>query len=273
MAGHLLSAGADLMVWSRTPERAQPLLNQGAAAADSLGDLGARCDVVFLCVNRTEDVRECLSAMTPKARPNTLFVDHSTILPSAAREFHGWLIGLGLRFVDAPITGGSVGAKRGELTVFCGGDPEAVADAIAAMRPYTKRAERVGGPGAGQLMKVANQIAVAGALIGLCESLSFATRAGLDLAQTQSLLAGGAAGSWAFEHYGPKVLARDWSPGFTIRNQRKDFGYCRQAAEEIGCAIPCTELVDALLGDLEKEGKGEWTTAALYERLLNLSKA
>lgn len=273
MAGHLLNAGAELVVWSRTPNRVEPLQAGGATVAQSLEELGSQCEVVFLCVNRTEDVRECLESMIPRAQPNTLFVDHSTILPSAARAIHSWLASLGLRFVDAPITGGSVGAQKGELTVFCGGEPEAVEDAITAMKPYVKRAERVGGPGAGQLMKVANQIAVAGALIGLCESLSFATKAGLDLAQTQRLLAGGAAGSWAFDHYGPKVLARDWSPGFTIRNQRKDFGYCKQAAEEIGCAIPCTALVDSLLLDFEEEGKGEWTTAALYERLLNLSEA
>jgi 3-hydroxyisobutyrate dehydrogenase len=169
--------------------------------------------------------------------------------------------------VDAPITGGSMGAQKGQLTIFLGGEEGDCAEAAEIVKPYAKRAERVGGPGAGQMAKMANQIAVAGNLLSLCESLSFAKKAGLDLAQIKDLVGGGAGGSWAFENYGPKVLQRDWSPGFSVKNQRKDFGYCAEAAGEIDAAIPGTLLVDRLLAQLEESGRGEEATCALFEVL------
>jgi 3-hydroxyisobutyrate dehydrogenase-like beta-hydroxyacid dehydrogenase len=116
-------------------------------------------------------------------------------------------------------------------------------------------------------MKMANQIAVGGALLALCECLSFAKKAGLDISQARELIGGGAAGSWAFENYGPKILTEDWSPGFSVKNQRKDFGYCREAALQIDAAIPGTDLVDRLLESVDDP---EWTTAALYEVILKM---
>lgn len=262
MAGHLVRAGHETMVWNRTPGKAEA--TGGRVAAD-LGEMGSSCNVVFLCVNRTEDVQECLDQMTRTARAGTLFVDHSTISPSGAIGIHSDLAARGFRFIDAPITGGSMGAQKGQLTIFCGGEPADIEEAGAYMSAYAKRFERVGGPGAGQMMKVANQIAVGASVLALCESLAFASRAGLDLAQTRELLMGGAAGSWAFENYGPKILNRDWSPGFSIKNQRKDFGYCLEAASALGMELPSTELADRLLAVLQEAGRGEEATAALFE--------
>lgn len=270
MAGHLLAAGADVVVWNRTSAKAEPLRERGATVAETLADLAPRCEVVFLCVNRSEDVRECLDQLSATAKPGTLFVDHSTIAPPDASAIQAEMATRGFRFVDAPITGGSVGAQKGQLTIFMGGEDADVAEALALVKPYAKRAERVGGPGAGQMAKMANQIAVGGALLALCETLSFAKKAGLDLHQIHSLVGGGAGGSWAFENYGPKILNTDWSPGFSIKNQRKDFGYCDAAARAIDAAIPGTHLVDALLKRLEDAGHGEWTTAALYEELVRM---
>lgn len=267
MAGHILDAGVPLVVYNRTREKTKDLSQRGAAVAETLAELGNRCGLVFLCVNRTEDVRECLAELTRDAAAGTLFVDHSTISPRAAIEIHEELKAQGFRFVDAPITGGSMGAQVGALTVFCGGEPRVIAEAKPTMAHYSKRIERVGGPGAGQRMKMANQIAVGGALLALCESLAFAEKAGLDLMQARDLLAGGAAGSWAFENYGPKILARDWSPGFSIHNQLKDLGYCEEAAAEVDAAIPGTLLVSRLLETMVAEGHGEWATAALFELL------
>jgi 3-hydroxyisobutyrate dehydrogenase-like beta-hydroxyacid dehydrogenase len=270
MAGHLLRAGNEVTVWNRTPSKAEPLGAEGARVAADLADLASHSEVVLLCVSRSEDVRECLAQMAPHAKPGTLFVDHSTIAPEAALDLHRWLAERGVRFVDAPITGGSVGAQRGQLTIFLGG-PEADAEQAREVAvPYTKRAERVGGPGAGQMAKMANQIAVGGALLALCESLSFAKKAGLDVAQIRELVGGGAGGSWAFENYGPKILAQDWTPGFSIDNQRKDFAYCIDAAQEIDAAIPGTLVVDRLLARLQEAGHGDWTTAALYEEMMRL---
>jgi 3-hydroxyisobutyrate dehydrogenase-like beta-hydroxyacid dehydrogenase len=268
MAGHLLAAGQDLTVYNRTASKADPLKAQGAKVA-SLTDLAASCDVIILCVSRTEDVKDCLDQMA-NAAPNALFIDHSTISPTGATDIHETLAKRGHRFVDAPVTGGSMGAKAGKLTIFLGGSEEDCNQAKSVIAPYTKRAERCGGPGAGQMAKMANQIAIAGSLLGLCECLSFATKAGLDPKQILDVVGSGAAGSWSFENYGPKILARDWSPGFSVANQRKDFGYCKQAADQAHAAIPGTLLVDGLLAKLQEQGHSDWTTAALYEVLMEL---
>lgn len=163
-----------------------------------------------------------------------------------------------------------MGAQNGQLTIFCGGSEADVEDARPLMNCFAKRVERVGGPGAGQMAKMANQIAVGGALLALCESLSFAKKAGLDVAQIRELVGGGAGGSWAFEFYGPKILNQDWTPGFSVKNQRKDFAYCLDAANQVDASLPGTQLVDQLLSLLEEEGHGEWTTAALYEVMLRM---
>lgn len=270
MAGHVLASGTDLIVWNRTPSKAEPLAAAGAKVAPSLADLASNADVILLCVSRSEDVEACTTEMMPWAKPGTLFVDHSTIAPATAVALEKALRNRGFRFVDAPITGGSVGAQKGQLTIFMGGNKDDVAEAQAVARPYTKRSERVGGPGAGQMAKMANQIAVAGSLLGLCEALSFAEKAGLDIAQIRELVGGGAGGSWSFDNYGTKVLNRDWTPGFSVANQRKDLGYVREAAKETGAAVPGAELVDQLLAHLSEEGHGDWATPALFEVLLRL---
>ena len=267
MAAHILSAGHDLVVWNRTREKAAHLERRRAPVADDLEALGAACNMVFLCVSRTEDVRACLDSLTKTAAPGTLFVDHSTISPTGAQEIHADLTGRGFGFVDAPITGGSVGAQKGQLTIFCGATEHDFVRALPIMQSYGKRVERVGGPGSGQMMKMANQIAVGGALLGLCESLSFAVKAGLDVRQAHSLIGTGAAGSWAFENYGPKLLDEDWTPGFSIANQRKDFGYVLEAAQALNAATPGTALVDRLLATLSAEGHDDWTTAGLFDAM------
>ena len=265
MAGHLLAGGHEVTVWNRTPGKAETLKAAGATVASDLKGLAETCDVVFTCVGRSEDVADVVREMAPHAQSGTLFVDHSTIEPSMARTLHKELSEKCLRFVDAPITGGSMGAKNGTLTIFCGGDHDDVVEAMNTMLPYTKRAERVGDSGSGQVMKLANQIAVGGALMGLCESIAFAKKAGLDITQAHSMIGGGAGGSWAFENYGAKVLNEDWTPGFSIKNQRKDFGYCEAAAKELGIEILMTQLANRMLGELQSEGRGEDATAALYE--------
>ena len=270
MAGHLHSAGQSVVVWNRTAARAESLRGAGVEVAASLSELAAGCDVVFLCVNRSEDVWACVSEMAGAAKPGTLFVDHSTISPDDAKRIALDLVKRGFRFVDAPITGGSMGAQKGQLTIFLGGTEDDVAEAMQFAKPYTKRAERVGPAGSGQLAKMVNQIAVGGALLGLCESLSFAKKAGLDLAQIRDMISGGAGGSWAYANYGSMILAEDWRPGFSVKNQRKDFGYARRAAISIDAAIPGADLVDRLLAKLEDAGHGEWTTAALYTVMLEL---
>ncbi len=273
MAGHLISSGHNVVVWNRTSSKTISLLEKGAVVATDLEQLARLCEIIFLCVNRSEDVKECLDSLTRSALPSTLFVDHSTIAPNAAIELGKALSQQGFRFVDAPITGGSMGAQKGQLTIFCGGSLEDVAEAMPYLQCYAKRAERVGELGSGQMMKMVNQIAVGGALLALCESFAFAEKAGLDLVQTKELVGGGAAGSWAFENYGPKILNRDWSPGFSVKNQLKDFGYCSEAAQAIDAAIPGTKLIERLLQEEASKGSAELTTAILFETIMAMGAA
>jgi 3-hydroxyisobutyrate dehydrogenase-like beta-hydroxyacid dehydrogenase len=163
-----------------------------------------------------------------------------------------------------------MGAKNGTLTIFLGGETSDCERVSVPLSAYAKKAQRVGGVGSGQWAKLANQIAVAGSLLGLCESLSFAKKAGLDVRQIHELLSGGAAGSWAFDNYGPKLLNEDWSPGFSIDNQQKDLIYTMEAAGEVDAAVPMTALASQLLELLQQEGDGGKTTAALYAKMLDL---
>lgn len=265
MAAHLVRAGHKVTVWNRTAAKAEPLRDLGAQVSPHLPAMAEACDLIFLCVGRTQDVQGCLQLLTPSARKGTLFVDHSTISPDATEVLHERLAHDGFLFLDAPITGGSVGAQNGQLTIFCGGTPEAFEDALPYMQAYAKRAERVGGPGAGQMTKMANQIAVAGSLLGMAEALVFAEKAGLDVNLTQELLSGGAAGSWTLTNYAPKAIKGDWSPGFSIDNQLKDFGYCDETAQTIDAAIPMTRLAERILRKLQAQGHGAWATAAAYK--------
>jgi 3-hydroxyisobutyrate dehydrogenase len=265
MAAHVARNGHPTLVWNRTPGKAGLPLDAGAQEAASPEEIAQKCDLILLCVGRTEDVAELVDRMRPHLRKDAILVDHSTISPRGAREIAA---SLSHPFIDAPITGGSMGAQKGTLTIFCGGDAAAIEKVRPVLQAYGKRIERVGDSGQGQLMKMANQIAVGGALLALCESLAFAKKAGLDIAQTRELLSTGAAGSWAFENYGPKILNEDWTPGFSITNQRKDFGYCLESGREIDLDLPGTALVDHLLATLEEAGDGPLATAKLYEAML-----
>ena len=273
MAAHLAKAGHPVTVWNRSAGKGDQALEAGAQWADSLESLAVGCDLIFLCVRGSEDVQEVAERIASSAKPGTLVVDHSTIAPAAALEIGEMLAKRGLRFVEAPITGGSMGAQAGTLTVFLGGSEADVAEALPFIRAYSKVAERVGGPGAGQTMKLANQIAVGGALMALCETLAFAQKAGLDLRTTRDLIGSGAGGSWAFQHYGEKILNNDWTPGFSVLNQRKDFGYVSDRAEQLNAFVPGSLLCDRLLEKLEESGRGEHTTAALFEVMAEMGYA
>lgn len=267
MAGHLATTGTPTWVWNRTPGKGAHAVSCGARVAADLHELASACPIVCLCLGRTEDVAEVVQVLLGSMPAGGLLIDHSTIAPSGARKIHEQCAEKRIGFVDAPITGGSMGAQYGTLTIFCGGAESDFARAEPILRAYGKRIAYVGGPGQGQMMKMANQIAVGGALLGLCESLAFAKRAGLDLATTRDLLSTGAAGSWAFENYGPKVISGDHSPGFSIKNQRKDFGYCLESAADAGMGLPATELADRLLAALTAAGREEEATTALFDVL------
>ncbi len=268
MAGHLASAGHSTLVWNRTPGKDSLPLSKGATRAESPEEIAKVCSVICLCLGRTEDVAEIVIQILPHCQPGTIIVDHSTIAPVGARQIAETCKPHQVDFVDAPITGGSMGAQNGTLTIFCGGTSDAFNRIEPILQSYGKRIAHVGESGQGQMMKMANQIAVGAALLGLSESLAFAHKAGLDLATTRELLSTGAAGSWAFDNYGPKILSGDHTPGFSVKNQRKDFGYCQESAATLGLSIPGTDLVDNLLAHLTEAGREEDATTALYEVMI-----
>jgi len=271
MAGHLIDAGHEVVVWNRTPSKAEPLRGRGAEVAKSPEDLASRCSVILICVSRSEDVEEVVSKMAGSAATGTLFVDHSTIEPAVGREIGASLKESGLEFMDAPLTGGEKGAISGELTIFCGGSQENFDLAKPILEAYGKNVRRVGEVGSGQMMKMANQIGVALCVLGMSECLVFAQKAGLDLADAIELIGSGAGGSWSMTNYGPKVLARDWSPGFAVELQQKDLAYALEAAREIGVSLPGTALTHQLFAALENSGRGGDATPALFEVIEKLS--
>lgn len=268
MAGHLAAKGHKTLIWNRTSGKSSLPVSKGATLAESPLQIAASCRVICLCLGKTEDVAEVVKQLLPHCKPGTIIIDHSTIAPGGAREIAQNCAEHQIDFIDAPITGGSMGAQNGTLTIFCGGSESAFNRVKPILESFGRRIAHVGESGQGQMMKMANQIAVGAALLGLCESLAFAQKAGLDLVTTRELLSTGAAGSWAFENYGPKILNCDHSPGFSIKNQRKDFAYCQESAAELHLEIPGTDLVDRLLAQLTLAGREEEATTALYQVLI-----
>lgn len=271
MAGHLLRAGHRLRVWNRTPAKADGLIESGALWCDSPESLAESSDIVFLCVSRSEDVSELVGRMAQASRGGTVFIDHSTIEPHVAESLHGDIRARQLAFLDCPVTGGEKGAIDGTLTIFCGGEKEHFDTALPFLECYGKKVRHVGPPGSGQKMKMANQIAVAISVLAMSEALVYAQKAGLSVADTVDLVGSGAGGSWSFANYGPKVLSRDWTPGFAVSLQQKDLSYALASARDSGACLPGAALTHQLFAALEASGRGGDATPALFEILEQLS--
>jgi 3-hydroxyisobutyrate dehydrogenase len=261
------------MVWNRTPSRAEPLREKGALVASSIGEVAAHCNPIFICVSKTEDVEAVIGQIEPHALGGSLVVDHSTIEPAAASRLGERLRGSGLRFMDAPLTGGEKGALAATLTIFCGGEASDFEEAEPLMGAYAQAARLVGPLGAGQMMKMANQISVALCVLAMSECLVFAERAGLDLEDAIELIGSGAGGSWSLANYGPKVLERDWAPGFAVSLQQKDLVYALKTARDLGVSLPGTALTHQLFAALENSGRGGQATPALFEVIESLAGA
>ena len=266
MAGHLLNANHDIMVWNRSPGRDNDLVSNGAKRANSIIELAEHSDIIFTCVSKSEDVIEVINQLQAEGHKNKLFVDHSTIEPNVAIQ-----IAKQCRFLDAPVTGGEKGAIAGTLTVFCGGNQDDFNQAKTYLECYSKSVQLVGKSGSGQMMKMANQISVAISVLGMAECLVFCEKAGLDLKQSIELIGGGAGGSWSMTNYGPKVLERDWSPGFSVALQQKDLRYALDSARDLGVTLPGTTLAHQLFAELENAGRANDATPALYEVIESLS--
>jgi 3-hydroxyisobutyrate dehydrogenase len=274
MAANLLKAGFDLMIWNRTSEKMTALIEQGAIAADSPSALAAHCEVVVICVSDTPDVESVVlgeSGLIHGARPDTLVIDCSTISPMTTRTIAARLNEKGIYLLDAPVSGGSEGAANGTLSIMVGGDAEQVARAMPVLQAMGRTITHVGGQGAGQMVKLVNQILVVVTMQGVAEALLFAQAGGLDLDQTLAAVSGGAAGSWMLSNRGPQVVQRDWRPGFTIDLQQKDLRLVLETADQLGSPLPSTALVFQFYRTLQQQGLGAEGNHALVKALENLA--
>jgi 3-hydroxyisobutyrate dehydrogenase len=276
MARNLLKAGFDLTVWNRTAERMQPIVEAGAKAAKDPADVAAQSDIVLICVSDTPDVQAVVLGDDPPGllrglRPGTLVIDMSTISPSATRELAERLAEKGAHMLDAPVSGGSEGAAKGTLSIMIGGEAEDVARARPVLEAMGKAITHVGGHGAGQMVKLVNQILVVGHALAMSEALLFAQAGGLDLRLTIEAVKAGAAGSWMLSNRGPQIIERDWRPGFTIDLQQKDVRLALKAGDELGVPLLATSLISNLYRTLQAEGLGGEGNHALIKALEHLS--
>ncbi|MBC8171096.1 MAG: NAD(P)-dependent oxidoreductase, partial [Anaerolineae bacterium] len=246
MTRNLLKAGFDLTVWNRTAARMDELVAEGAKTASSPADLAAKCEVVITCVSDTPDVEAVIlgeNGAIHGLRPNALVIDMSTISPQATRDLAAQIQAKGGHLLDAPVSGGSEGAAKGTLSIMVGGDAANFDRAIPIFQAMGKTITHVGATGAGQTVKLVNQILVVGNMLAASEALLFAQAGGLDLEKTIQAVGGGAGGSWMLNNRGPQVINRDWRPGFTIDLQQKDVRLVLEAADQLAVPTLATSLI------------------------------
>ena len=274
MAGHLLAAGHSLTVHTRTKSKAEELLSRGATWAASPADAVASAEVVFICVTDTPDVEAVVigeRGILSVARSGLIVVDHSTISPSATRRFAEALAGREAHFLDAPVSGGDVGARNATLSVMVGGDSAAFDSIRPLLSHMGKTITHCGPSGAGQLTKLVNQVLVSVTNLAVCEALVFALNNGLDPQKTIQAIGSGAAGSWQLTNLGPRMVAGDFAPGFTIDLQQKDLRLVLQAAGESKTPLPAASLVHQLFSAAQADGRGKDGTQALFTVLSRLA--
>jgi 3-hydroxyisobutyrate dehydrogenase len=276
MAAHLRAAGHALKVHTRTKSKAKVLTSKGATWAATPAEAADGADVIFICVPDTPDVEKVIlsqDGVLKSIKKGAIVVDHSTISPSATRGFANQLAKKGAKLLDAPISGGDVGARNGTLSIMVGGDETAFHHVEPLLRHMGTTITYCGASGTGQLTKLVNQILVSITNMAVCEALTFGKRNGLDLEKTIAALAAGAAGSWQLANLGPRMIKHDFKPGFTIDLQQKDLKIVLQTAEESNTSLPAASLVHQLFTAAQAAGHGKDGTQALYlvlEKLASL---
>ena len=262
MARCLLRAGHALQVYARKAEVAQALVDEGAAAAVSPKAMGQACKLVFLCLSDAAAVEEVLfgpEGLAEGLAAGSCVVDTSTIAAASARDFGKRLRARGVDLLDAPVSGGQQGAESGTLNTMIGGNPEVVAACKPVMSAFCKTLTHVGPLGAGQTVKACNQVAVAGALLGVADAIALAKAQGVDPAVMRDVLLAGTARSFAMEKHGQRIIAGDFAPGFRAALMRKDL----RIALDAGVALQAAPVAERLLDELVQQGQGELDWSAL----------
>jgi 3-hydroxyisobutyrate dehydrogenase len=274
MAGHLVSAGYPLTVWNRTPGRASDLVARGANEASTPAELARASDTVVICVSDTPDVEAVLFGPAGAADglgPGGLVIDCSTISPSASRAFALRLREHSVGFVDAPVSGGSEGARNATLSIFVGGEASDVERARPILGRLGRTITHVGPVGAGQAVKAVNQVILAGAYLGVAEGIVLALKAGLDVEQVVEALSGGAAQSWVLANRSGRMIANDYPLGFRVSLHRKDLEIALGMAREVGAVLPVSALAAQLESGLVAAGHADDDMSALARSIRALS--
>ena len=275
MCGHLLAKGYPVVVYSRTKAKADALVERGARWVDSPRTVGEESDIVFTIVGFPADVREVYfgaSGLLQAARAGQIFADMTTTEPSLAKRIDEAAKAKGAAAVDAPVSGGDVGARNATLSIMIGGDKPTVDSLMPLFETMGKRMLYQGGPGAGQHTKMCNQIMIAGTMIGMCEALLYGHKAGSNLDTMVETIRGGAAGCWSLDNYAPRILKRDFAPGFMVDHFIKDMGIALAEADRMNIALPGLALVHQLYTIVRAQGHGRRGTHALMLALEEMSK-
>jgi 3-hydroxyisobutyrate dehydrogenase len=274
MCGHLLNAGYPIRVFNRSRTSAEPLIARGAVWCDSPAEVASEADVVFSIVGFPADVRQVVlgpDGVLSGAAAGSVVVDMTTSEPTLAREIAERALARGVESLDAPVSGGDVGAREATLVVMVGGGASAFERVSPLLGTLGRKIVHAGGPGAGQHTKMVNQIAIASGIVGVCEALVYASRSGLDLERTLDTISGGAAGSWSLSNYAPRMLRGDLDPGFKVDHFVKDLGIALDEASRMKLALPGLGLARQLYISLQAHGGGPLGIHALIDAIASLS--
>ena len=274
MCGHLLDAGYGVTIYTRTRQKATSLEAKGAMWANSPAEVAAASDVTFAIVGFPSDVREVFlgdRGAVAGALDGSVLVDMTTSEPSLAVDIHRAAASKGAGSIDAPVSGGDVGARNATLSIMVGGDDHDVLRVRPLFEIMGSTVVHLGGPGAGQHTKMMNQILIASGMIGVCEALLYAQQADLDLEKALEAVSGGAAGSWSLSNYGPRMLSGDFDPGFFVDHFVKDMGIALDEAAAMGLPVPGLALAHQLYVSLQARGGGHRGTQALLLAMADLA--
>lgn len=274
MCGHLIDAGFSATVYTRTRAKAEKLLAKGARWAEDPEAVAGASDVIFTIVGYPADVRQVTlgkRGVLAGSKPGSVIVDMSTSEPSLAIEIARRAREAGVHAVDAPVSGGDVGAREARLSIMIGGDKDVVDALQPCWQAMGKTVVHQGGPGSGQHTKMVNQILIASNMIGVCEALLYGYRAGLNLEDVMKSVASGAAGSWSLSNLGPRIIANNFDPGFFVEHFIKDMGIALEEAKRMQLSLPGLSLAHQLYISLAAHGQGKCGTQALLLALASLS--
>ncbi|MBM7647313.1 3-hydroxyisobutyrate dehydrogenase [Bacillus ectoiniformans] len=268
MARHIQQAGYPLAIYTRTKDKANDLLSNGAIWCETPGELSKQSDIIFTIIGEPKDVKEVYfgsNGLLANSRPGQIVVDMTTSKPSLAKEIYEKSKEIGVRSIDAPVSGGDIGAKNGTLAIMAGGDYETFTDILPLLEIIGENIVYQGDAGAGQHTKMCNQIAIATNMIGICESLLYAKKAGLNPETVLKSIASGAAGSWSLSNLAPRIIKGDYAPGFYIKHFIKDMKIALEEAERMELDLPGLTMAKDMYEELAAKGEEESGTQALIK--------